>query len=132
MSVFIDTSAFLALLDADEHHHPGVRSAWERTLNAEDPLFSTNYVLVETLALLQNRIGMNVVRLLHEDVLPVINVLWVDQAIHQAAAGALLAASRKSLSLVDCSSFEVMRRHGIKRAFTLDRHFREQGFSCEP
>lgn len=132
MSVFIDTSAFLALLDADEKHHPAVRAAWEHTLDAEEPLFSTNYVLVETLALLQNRIGMNAVRLFHEDVLPVITVLWVDQAVHQAAAGALLAASRKSLSLVDCTSFEVMRRHGIKRAFTLDRHFREQGFSCEP
>jgi predicted nucleic acid-binding protein len=33
---------------------------------------------------------------------------------------------------VDCVSFEVMRRLGIRRAFTLDEHFREQGFEVVP
>jgi predicted nucleic acid-binding protein len=33
---------------------------------------------------------------------------------------------------VDCSSFEVMRRGGIRRVLTLDRHFREQGFESLP
>lgn len=41
---------------------------------------------------------------------------------------ALLAAGRLRLSLIDCASFVLMRRHGIQRAFTFDRHFTEQGF----
>lgn len=40
----------------------------------------------------------------------------------------MLVAGRRDLSLVDCSSFVTMRRLGIKKAFALDEHFREQGF----
>jgi predicted nucleic acid-binding protein len=39
------------------------------------------------------------------------------------------SARRRDLSLVDCVSFEVMRRNGITRAFAVDRHFQELGFS---
>jgi predicted nucleic acid-binding protein len=36
------------------------------------------------------------------------------------------------LSLVDCASFEVMRLHGIRKAFAFDKHFREQGYELIP
>ncbi len=38
----------------------------------------------------------------------------------------------KKLSLVDCVSFETMRLLGVTTAFTLDKHFKEQGFICRP
>ncbi len=41
----------------------------------------------------------------------------------------MLSQSRRRLSLVDCSSFEVMHRRGIDRCFAFDRHFRQQGFT---
>jgi predicted nucleic acid-binding protein len=44
----------------------------------------------------------------------------------------MLAADKKRLSLVDCISFNIMRRLGIKSAFAFDRHFKEQGFECIP
>lgn len=43
---------------------------------------------------------------------------------------AVLAAGRRSLSLVDCVSFAAMRQYGIREAFTFDCHFGEHGFSC--
>jgi predicted nucleic acid-binding protein len=45
---------------------------------------------------------------------------------------ALLAANRRSLSLVDCTSFEIMRQAGLDTAFTFDSHFRELGFKMIP
>jgi uncharacterized protein len=36
------------------------------------------------------------------------------------------------LSLVDPASFEAMRRQGIRRAFTFDRHFGGYGFTRLP
>jgi predicted nucleic acid-binding protein len=39
------------------------------------------------------------------------------------------AANRRSLSLVDCVSFVVMRQLAIRDAFAFDRHFEEQGFT---
>jgi predicted nucleic acid-binding protein len=41
-------------------------------------------------------------------------------------------AGQRDLSLVDFVSFELMRREGIRTAFTFDRHFAEQGFECVP
>lgn len=133
MSVlFIDTSAFLALLDADDAHHAGVKKAWGEILDSDVLLATSNYVLVETFALVQHRLGLEAARALQEDVVPLLRIHWVDGEIHGSGASAVLAAGRKRLSLVDCTSFEVMRRSGIHRAFTLDRHFREQGFTTIP
>ena len=131
-SVFIDTSAFLSLMDGDDAHHPPTAQVWADLLHAESILIVSNYVLVETFALVQNRMGMKAVRCFQEDIAPLLNIQWVTAEIHQSAIGAVLAAGRKKLSLVDCSSFEIMRRAGIRRAFTLDRHFEEQGFSVIP
>jgi len=52
--------------------------------------------------------------------------------VHRSGVSALLAASRRKLSLVDCISFEIMRNSGIKTIFTFDSHFEEQGFHCIP
>ncbi len=62
------------------------------------------------------------------DILPVIDVVFVTDVVHDAAIAALLAAGRRALSLVDCVSFETMRRHHLTAAFSYDRHFKEQGF----
>ncbi len=44
----------------------------------------------------------------------------------------LLIAARRQLSLVDCASFDAMRRLGITTVFTFDKHFAEQGFAQVP
>ena len=132
MSVFVDTSAFYAVLDADDLLHPPGRSAWAGLLEEREALHTTSYVLVETMALLQRRIGLAGVRTFVADVLPVIQVTWVDEGIHRSAQHALLVASRRDLSLVDCVSFEAMRRLGLVAAFSFDNHFSEQGFKLLP
>ncbi|HET7091267.1 MAG TPA: PIN domain-containing protein [Anaerolineae bacterium] len=130
--IFVDTSAFLAVLNADDQNHADARRVWENLVTREDVLVSSNYVLVETFAVVQNRLGMAAVKLFQDDILPVVTVEWVDETLHQAGIAALLTANRRQLSLVDCISFEMMRRLGIKTAFTHDRDFAEQGFECIP
>lgn len=130
MTVFVDTSAFLAVLDADDESHARADVAWRKLLDSEDTLATTNYVLVETFALVQSRLGLDAVRVLQQDVLPALRVIWVEADLHGAATTALLTANRRRLSLVDCVSFETMRRHGIQRVFAFDRHFAEQGFEA--
>lgn len=132
MSVFVDTSAFLAVIDADELHHSPAKAAWNELIANDEPLVCTNYVLIETFALLQSRLGLKAARLFQEDIVPVLAIDWVDDLGHAAGTTAWLTAGRGKLSLVDCVSFESMRRLGIKSAFTLDRHFKEQGFACLP
>lgn len=132
MNIFIDTAAFLAVLNASDQFHPPARQTWEEVVNSDSTLYTSNYVLLETTALLQHRFGIDAVRLFESDILPVVEVHWIDEPIHKQAMSALLAANRRALSLVDCTSFEIMRQFGMDTAFTFDSHFREQGFNLLP
>ena len=132
MNVFVDTSAFFALLDRDDQNHVRAKEAWIKLLDSDSLCATSNYVIVETFALLQNRLGLSAVRGFQEDLIPVLLVEWVDTEMHNAAVSSLLAASKRRLSLVDCSSFEIIRRMSIKSVFAFDPHFREQGFNCMP
>jgi predicted nucleic acid-binding protein len=132
MSVFIDTSGFIAVLDKDDASHTEAVKTWMDILTSEEDLVTTNYVLVETCALVQNRLGMNAIKVFQEDIEPVLRIEWIDKDVHQAAMRIMRAAARKKLSLVDCVSFEAMRLLGVTTAFTLDKHFKEQGFICLP
>jgi len=132
MALLVDTSALLAVLDADDRNHTRAKETWESLVSEEKGLLCTSYVLVETFALVQHRLGMEAVRALHEDILPLIRVDWIDAQSHTSSVMALLTAGRRSLSLVDCASFETMRRLGITTAFAFDRHFAEQGFDVQP
>ncbi len=132
MSVFADTSAFYALLDADDENSGPSAGTWRELITSAENIVTTNYVLVETFALLQCRLGLRAVREFQEDVVPVLHIEFVTPEIHRLGIAALLAASRRNLSLVDCVSFEVMRESGIRAAFTFDGHFREYGFTVVP
>ena len=132
MRVFVDTSAFLAILNPTDTNHTTATSTWENLLQRENQRIVTNYVLLETIALAQRRHGLQSVQGFQLSVLPVLSIYWIDAAIHAAGVAALLAANRRQLSLVDCTSFHSMRQLGIDRVFAFDQHFAEQGFICSP
>jgi|ERR1035437_1137243 predicted nucleic acid-binding protein len=132
MTVFIDTSAFYAILDRDDGNHPRARKVWIDLLETHDSLLTHNYVLLETVALLQNRLGVAAVRAFQTDVMPLLRVEWISEERHLSGVEAVLAAGRKKLSLVDCVSFQTMRQLGIDTAFCFDAPFREAGFVTKP
>ncbi len=132
VSVFVDTSAFYAVLDADDSRHDEAGREWERLLKSTSSLHTTSYVLVETSALLQGRLGFEGLRTFTTEILPVIEIVWVDEGMHRSSWHALLVSSRRNLSLVDCASFEAMRRLDLDHAFCFDRHFAQQGFHVLP
>jgi hypothetical protein len=50
---------------------------------------------VETIALLQHRLGLDAVRVFVEDVLPVVRIAWVTEADHAAALSMLLGTGEE-------------------------------------
>ena len=126
---FIDTSALYAVLDRDDDNHLTARNTWARLLRSSEVLLTHNYVLVETAALLQSRLGMPAVRALQDRIMPVLRVYWVTESDHQTAMEVVVAADRRRLSLVDCTSFLTMRARGVVDVFCFDKHFEEQGFN---
>ena len=128
MSVFVDTTALYAVLDRGDEYHAAAAEIWRRLIDGADRLVSSNYVVVESCALVQNRLGMRAARALHDGVLPWLETYWITVEDHNGAMDALLVADRRNLSLVDCTSFVAMRRLGLRRAFAFDEDFAEQGF----
>ncbi|HCS48453.1 MAG TPA: VapC toxin family PIN domain ribonuclease [Candidatus Aminicenantes bacterium] len=109
-----------------------MRPFWESIIAAGDTLVSHNYVPVETSSLALRKLGLEALRVLERDIVPILRIVWVTREVHNSAASAQLVASRRSLSLVDCVSFEIMRRSGIRTAFSFERHFKEYGYEILP
>ena len=132
MSVFGDTSALYPLMVKTETAHGLVRAAFARLLDTAQPIWITSFVLVETMALLQHRIGLNAARDFDEEILPSLRVHWVDDDLYRRGAERLWKEDRRQLSLVDCVSFELMKLKGVAIAFAIDPHFQEAGFTLMP
>lgn len=132
MTTFVDTSGQYAVLDASDLDHSSADEQWTDLLRTREQRVSTTCVLVETTALVQRRIGMEAVRSLHEDIMPVLNIEWIDATSHAAAANELLATSNHQIGLVDWVRFGAMKRLQITRAFAFDEYFQGQGFETTP
>lgn len=126
--MFVDTSGLLAVLDADAAEHEEAAGIWNALGAQRIALETASYVVVEGFALVQRRSGMDAVRALHQELLPLVTMRWVDSALHTAGVQALLTAGRRRLSLVDCVSFAVMQQRAIQAVFGFDSDFSAQGF----
>jgi predicted nucleic acid-binding protein len=130
--IFVDTSAFLAVMNTADDFHIQAKEQWRVLLENTDLLITNNYILLETIAILQKRHGINSIQNLQTNLLPLVSIEWLDEAQHNEVIYNLLATNRRRLSLVDCSAFATMRRSGIQQVFTFDNHFAEQGFEVLP
>ncbi|MDY0028003.1 MAG: PIN domain-containing protein [Candidatus Humimicrobiaceae bacterium] len=132
MNIFIDTSALFALMDSGDKFHKESSNTFIKLANNRSVFHSSNYIIIETIVLVQNRLGLDALRIFQNNIVPVVNIHWVDERVHNIAINSLLIACRKSMSFVDCTSFELMRLLGLEEVFAFDRHFKEQGFKLLP
>lgn len=127
MTVFVDTSAWYALLDQQDAAAAEARDVFRQLATRRERLITHNYVLMETLALLQRRLGMGAARRFVSDLLPISEVEWIQPSLHDIALAGFLE-SRGGASFVDHVSFALMRARGVSAAFCFDADFARQGF----
>jgi uncharacterized protein len=119
--VLWDSSAILALLDADDADHECAVAIASQIASERRPSFITNYIEVEAHALLLRKLGRMLAReWLLTGGLPVIRVVPEEE---DRAREIVARHSDKDWSLCDAISFAVLDVRGIRRAFTFDRHF---------
>jgi predicted nucleic acid-binding protein len=124
-AVLWDSSAILALLDADDADHARAVLV-ARTIASENrPSFITNYLEAEAHALLVRKLGRTIARQwLLTGGLPVVLVLPAEE---QKAKDILARHSDRDWTLCDAISFAVLDSRRVSRAFTFDHHFQQYG-----
>ena len=126
--IFLDTSAIYALADKADPNHADAYEKFDVALKAGETFLIHNYVLMESTALLQTRLGLQSALAFLKDA-RAFDMEWVDSALHQEALKELEKIGKRGISLVDCTSFVVMRRKGVKKVLAFDTDFQDQGFT---
>lgn len=133
-SIFVDTSGWAAPLVSGMRNGEKLEVFSRNLISSNRQLVTTNYVLSELVALLTIR-----TRLARPQVLQFVGqirrtaqIIFVDEHIDREAWTMLERYSDKDWSLVDATSFVVMRQAGILEAFTTDHHFMQAGFLRVP
>ena len=126
--IFLDTSAAYAFADAADPNHQHASSRLRDTLGRRETLLTHNYVVTESAALIQRRLGLRAALTFLRGIQH-LHVHWVTQDEHRSAVEILEQRGRRNLSLVDCVSFVVMREYGVTTALAYDADFEREGFT---
>ncbi|HEY2410000.1 MAG TPA: PIN domain-containing protein [Polyangiaceae bacterium] len=128
--VFIDTGAWIALAAVRDAMHLRARETWTSLLDAgARPIVSTP-VLLETFSYLQRKIAHEVALAWWTslDQVPFLERLECTNVELKAAMRYFARRELHKLSLVDATSFVLMKKHKVRIAFTFDTHFAAAGF----
>jgi predicted nucleic acid-binding protein len=128
VNIFADTSGFFALLVENDYMSLRAKDNFVYFAENNVHLVTSQFVLVETIALLQSRIGLAPVNDFNSKILPLLEIVWTDHNWYTKAMQRLLTQDKRNVSLVDCLSFEIMDYFQIEYAFAFDRHFEQNGF----
>ena len=120
MSLFVDTSVWYAAVDASDIDNTRAKAI----LTRDEHLLITDHVLMETWSLLRNRIHRRAAERFWDGLRSgTATIEPVGTADLEAAWQIGLSYRDQDFSLVDRTSFAVMRRLGIDRAASFDDHF---------
>ncbi len=125
--IFLDTSAIYAWADGRDLNHETAIEQLQEILNRGEQLLTHNYVLLESISLLQARLGVSAAAKLARDS-TAFDIEWVDEALHASGIRELEKSGKRRRSLVDHISFLVMKHRNVATAFAFDSDFKAEGF----
>jgi len=128
MRIFTDTAGLFALVVKNDYMHIRAKLNFAYFAQQRAQLVTSSFVLVETTALLQRRVGLAAVHDFQSKIIPLLEIIWVNGDWYTRAIQRLFALNKRNISLVDCLSFEIMESEELTTVFSFDKHFAENGF----
>lgn len=126
--VLLDAVGVIALLNRQDQWHDGAASVFALLVGQRRRLFATSLVMAEVGNAFARTAHRESVAAFHDELLEQGRVVFPTESDWRFGWGAYRRSSAGGPSFVDCVSFEVMRRRGVREAFTNDRHFADAGF----
>lgn len=122
--VFVDTGAFYAVADADDADHAAAHAIRTKLAEHRSRLFTSNFMIDESYTLLLAHLGYRqAITFLDEITASPITIVRVSADDEQHAQQILRTYDDKRFSVTDATSFAVMERLDIARAFAFDGNF---------
>ena len=121
--LFLDTVGLLALWDEDDQWHAVASASFAQPRSGPTRLFTTRFVLAECGNALARTGFRAVVGELEQALNQSNGLLEVSTEDWSLAMDRYSGGFSGAAGLVDEISFQAMRRRGIRKAFTNDRHF---------
>jgi uncharacterized protein len=131
--IFVDTSAWLALVDSRDRNHSAALQVARRLAHGEfGKQATTNYVMAESMTIIRRRLGLDgaVKFAAGLESSREVRVFWIEPVHHREAVKLMIGRPDKLWSLFDCTSFVVMHSLGINSAFAFDDDFEQAGFTA--
>jgi uncharacterized protein len=128
--IFVDTSAWIALVDKDDSHHKEAASSYPSLLKNHRNLITSNFVIAETYIIILNELGHKLAIDFLEKLKasPRVLKIYSNEDIEAEAEPILAKYSDQDFSYTDAVSFVIMKRQKIRKAFSFDKHFVIAGF----
>jgi predicted nucleic acid-binding protein len=128
--IFIDTVGIVALLNKRDALHQRARRIFKGFEKSEDTLYTTDLVIYEVgNTLCASRFKSAVIKFArYFRQSPNAEILYTSESDLDIALKLYETHRDKDWGLVDCASFDRMRRLGIEKTFTHDKHFKQAGF----
>jgi predicted nucleic acid-binding protein len=135
--IFVDTSAFLALVNEKDNNHLAAVRFLEDIKNGRvkiKKIITSDYIIDETLTRIRYAVGHREAVEWGREILAsnVVEKLEVGREIFEFAWELFEKYEDKRLSFTDCTSFAIMKKSGVERAFSFDRDFEKMGFVSLP
>ena len=126
-SVFVDASAWIAIINGRDRYHSDALRVYRRLLRSAVPLMTTTWTAYEALTIVKARLGYNQAEMLWQRMQrpSVVDLVAVDESIEAEALELFWEYEDKDWGVVDCASLVVMDGCGCHQAFAFDRHFTE-------
>jgi predicted nucleic acid-binding protein len=129
-SVFIDSGAWIALALSRDPLHGQAREQWSLLHHARAKLHTSVPVVIETFTFLDSNANRDVALAWRESIYSrgTATILPCEVEDLKRSWEYFRRADLHKLSAVDATSFAIMKRARIRRAYTFDHHFAAVGF----
>jgi predicted nucleic acid-binding protein len=128
--LFVDTSAWLALNNKNDQHHDEAVSKITKVRQQKIQLVTSEYVFDESVTIIRYRISHRAA-VAFGDALISSNVASIEDITDEERLKAWVLFKKyrdKDLSFTDCTSFALMVKLKLQKAFSFDDHFKQVGF----
>ncbi|MFH1452418.1 MAG: PIN domain-containing protein [Armatimonadota bacterium] len=130
-SIFVDTSAFYAMINKGETHHGKIKNFIKKS---KELLVTTNLIFAETISLITKRLGKNIAADFGSGLLNStrLSIYYLSEDYQKEAWDLFISYKDKDFDYIDAACFTFMKKMNINKVLSFDRHFKQMGFEILP